>query len=492
VVLTRAPLGGPLLDVVRRKEELAPLAEGAGLGLAAGVGESDTAAMRDRRHVVLLALIVTAAFASAGPRSTSSASEIKWTAPIEVVSGTAFRGPWRMNESVFHFVDDPSVAIDARGEVGVVWADHTRKDLFFQRYGRDGKAQLDAPVNVSRSLRIFSWLPRLVLSADDPMVVYVLWQEIVFSGGSHGGEIFFARSADGGRSFDPPVNLSNSPAGDGKGRLTADAWDNGSLDLMQGPQGHLHVAWTEYEGRLWYRQSTDHGARFSAPILVAGGKGARPARGPALAIDGRGTVFLAWTVGEDAAADIRMARSSDGGRSFGEPRIVAPGPGHADAPKIAVDSKGTVHLVYAESPTGPSGRYHVRYSRRPDGAETFEAPRVVSTSVGGQRAGAGFPAVGLDGKDRLHVIWDVFPDSTGRPRGLAIASSTDGGATFSAASLVPGTGHPRDGFNGSQQGLLMRKLAVRTSGAIAVVDSTFRVDVGSRVRLFRGQAGGSR
>ena len=68
-----------------------------------------------------------------------------------------------------------------------------------------------------------------------------------------------------------------------------------------------------------------------------------------------------------------------------------------------------------------------------------------------------------------------------------MTTSTDGGATFTAASIVPGTGDPRDGFNGSQQGLLMRKLAVNASGAIAVVNSTFQADGGSRVRLFRGQ-----
>jgi hypothetical protein len=449
--------------------------------------------VRDSRApLVVLVLVVIGAIALAGPRAASIGSAVTWREPIEVASGAAFRGPWRMNDSVFDFVDDPTVAIDERGQVGVVWADHSRKDLFFQRYGPDGKAQLHAPVNVSGSPRIFSWLPRLVLRADEPMAVYVLWQEIVFSGGSHGGDIFFARSADGGRSFNGPVNLSDSPAGDGKGRLSAEYWHNGSLDLVLGPSGHLHVAWTEYEGRLWYRRSTDGGGSFSEPLLVAGGEGAKPARGPALAVGDRGTVYLAWTVGEDRAAGIRMVRSANGGQSFGKPRIVAPSRGHGDAPKIAVDSKGTVHLVYAESPTGPTGHYHVRYTRRAEGAEAFEAPRTISAPPGAQPAGAGFPALGLDGEDRVHVVWELFPAGTDRPRGLGMTSSTDGGTTFAAASIVPGTGDPRDGFNGSQQGLLMRKLAVNASGAIAVVNSTFRVDAGSRVRLFRGQLGGNR
>ena len=127
-----------------------------------------------RARAVLLALVIVVALVPGRlPSALTTGPTVTWTDPIEVAAGTAFRGPWRMNDSAFDFVDDPTVAIDARGRVAVVWADHARKDLFFQRYGPDGKAQLDGPVNVSRSPRVFSWLPRLVLPADDPLAVHV-------------------------------------------------------------------------------------------------------------------------------------------------------------------------------------------------------------------------------------------------------------------------------------------------------------------------------
>ncbi|MFQ5955278.1 MAG: sialidase family protein, partial [Kiloniellales bacterium] len=260
-----------------------------------------------------------------------------------------------MNRSDFDFVDDPTVAINDEGFVGIAWADQSRHDIFFQVYGPSprrpaalartrgesgsgraggpaGTKRLAEPVNVSKSPRIFSWLPRLVIGPGDANDAYLLWQEIVFSpGGTHGGEAFFARSTDGGRTFGQPINLSNSIAGDGKGRLTRRFWHNGSLDLGQGPEGHLYAAWTEYQGKLWFSRSTDGGVSFSDPLHVAGDKQA-PARGPSLAVDAEGgTVYLAWTVGEDAAADIRFAKSVDQGRSFGEPRIVFLSGGHADA-----------------------------------------------------------------------------------------------------------------------------------------------------------------
>lgn len=413
---------------------------------------------------------------------------VAWDRPIEVARGEAVVGPWRMNASVWRYVDDPTVAMDREGFVGVAWADQSRKDIFFQIYDAAGKPQLSKPANVSRSPDIFSWLPRMAIASTAPRRVYLLWQEIVFSGGSHGGEIFFARSNDGGRSFSDPVNLSRTPAGDGKGRLTPDRWDNGSLDLALGPDGALYAAWTEYEGALWFSRSVDGGATFSAPLRVAGGREAAPARGPSLAAGAGGRVYLVWTVGDNPEADIHFAFSDDGGRSFGAPRILFESGGHADGPKVAVDPKGILHLVYAESPAGPFGSYRVRHARSSDGGRTFEAPREISESRAREHDSASFPAVSVDGQGRVFVVWELFPDRRGRPRGLGFAVSGDGGRTFSPPTVVPGTGEPERGFNGSLQGLLMRKLAVNEAGAIAVVNSTFERGVASRIWLVRGKA----
>lgn len=416
-----------------------------------------------------------------------AAPGVAWERRIEVASGPAFRGPWLMNESEFHYVDDPVVAITAKGVVGVAWVDQTRKDVLFQIFEPDGRPRFREPVNVSKSPRIFSWLPRLVMASPDAGEVYVLWQEIVFSGGSHGGEIFFARSTDGGRTFSTPVNLSNTPAGDGKGRLTRDLWHNGSLDLAMGPEGNLYAAWTEYEGTLWFSRSTDRGGRFSAPQRVAGGGAALPARGPSLAVGANGTIYLVWTVGEDRAADIHIAISADHGRSFSAPRPVFKSAGHADAPKVAVDGKGAVHLVYAESPEGPFRRYHIFHSRSTDGGQTFEKPREISGVRETPLESENFPALGVDGRGNLYVTWELFPRRTHYSQGLGFTVSGDGGKTFAPPVVIPGTMDAALGVNGSQQGLLMRKLAVNETGAIAVVNSTFRLNEASRIWLIRGQ-----
>jgi hypothetical protein len=140
-------------------------------------------------------------------------ADIEWKEKILVASGDVYQGPWRMNESEFHYVDDPAVAITDGGKTGIAWADQREQDLFFQLYNSGGEPILESPTNISQSPGIFSWLPRMTINPDDTDQIFILWQDIVFSGGSHGGEIFFSRSIDGGITFDEPVNLSNTKAG---------------------------------------------------------------------------------------------------------------------------------------------------------------------------------------------------------------------------------------------------------------------------------------
>jgi hypothetical protein len=403
-------------------------------------------------------------------------SELAWQPPTEIAKGGGTKGPWQQNNSKFDYVDDPSVALGTDGSAAVVWVDHRNKDVHFQRFARDGKPQSRA-VNVSRSPEVFSWLPRIVMAKQD---VVVLWQEIVFSGGSHGGEIFVARSTDGGNSFAEPVNLTNSIGGEGKGRINAKVWHNGSLDLALAPDGTVHAAWTEYDGPLWLASSRNGGSSFGKPQQIAGDK-ARPARAPTLAIAGDGTIALAWTYGEDDAADIHFATRAPRADAFSKPRPLVRTMTYSDAPKLAFDRAGTLHAAYVETSGGPFDRPRVLYMRSTDRGATFERAKTLADQ-------ASYPALETDG-NVVAVLWDVIDDE-GQPRGLGLAVSRNRGGAFATTKLVPNSRDAAGGTNGSHQGHLMNKLAVRGSD-IAVMNASLTAGKGSRVWMMRGRTSGA-
>ena len=439
-----------------------------------------------------------------------------WQGSIEIAVGPAYQGPWRMNDSEFHFVDDPSLDIAGDGSVALTWVHQSDKDIYFNWYDGDGLSFGEA-VNVSSSPDIFSWLPRVAVSPTNDDHIFILWQEIIFSGGSHGGEILFARSTDRGRSFREPVNLSNTTAGAGKGRLTFLRWDNGSLDLAVDSDGNIYVVWTEYEGKLRISRSVDNGASFSDPVTVAGDDDT-PACGPSLAVDPDGIVHLVWTVGEDQAGDIYYTRSVNDDRNaetlrFEDPRAIVETDGHSEAPKMVSDSQGHLHMVHAESPDGLFQKYHVYYSKmNPNIAESknwgeaqqnrtqqsggninpanqslLSGPVRISDPHPGNFESANYPDLALDAQDNLYVLWELFPDHRTRPQGLGFTASYNRGRSFTTPLQIPGTSETADGHNGSRQGLLMNKLAVSPNGDISVVNSTFSEGETSTIRLIRGR-----
>jgi len=400
-----------------------------------------------------------------------------WEAPLEIAAGRADKGPWRQNDSRYDYVDDATVAFVPGGGHLVAWADQKGKDVWLRHISGDGRA--GAAVNVSRSPATFSWLPRIAVDPARAGRVYLLWQEIIFSGGSHGGDILFAASHDGGQSFAAPRNLSRSIGGDGKGQLDRRTWSNGSLDLAVGADGTLFAAWTEYHGALWLARSRDGGAAFSAPRRIAGDD-ARPARGPSLAAGPGGIVHLAWSVGADPQAAIRVATSRDNGASFTAPQLVGTGEGRLDAPRLA-SGGGRLHLVYARR-RGPGLASEVRYASAT--AARFGASRTLSAPV--TAGGAAYAMLASDGGTGLAVAWENM-GADGRAQSLGMSLSRDAGRNFSAPSELPGSAAPPGGSNGSQQGLLGQKLALGHDGRIAIVNSSLQPGVRSRVWLMRSR-----
>ncbi|MBD8528433.1 MULTISPECIES: sialidase family protein [unclassified Massilia] len=400
-----------------------------------------------------------------------------WEAPLEIAAGRGDKGPWRQNASRYDYVDDATVAAAGAAAPGgghlMAWADQKGKDVWLRHIGAGGRP--GPAVNVSRSPATFSWLPRIAVDPARAGRVYLLWQEIIFSGGSHGGDILFAASHDGGQTFAAPRNLSRSIGGDGKGRLDRRTWSNGSLDLAVGADGTLFAAWTEYHGALWLARSRDGGAAFSAPRRIAG-DGARPARGPSLAAGPGGAIHLAWSVGEDPQAAIRVAASRDNGASFAAPQLVGAGEGRPDAPRLA-SAGGRLHLVYARQ-RAPGARSDIRYTSATGGR--FGAARTLSAG------GAAYPMLAGDGGTGLAVAWENL-GADGRAQSLGFVRSVDAGHRFSTPSVVPGSAAPAGGSNGSQQGLLGQKLALGRDGRIAIVNSSLQPGVRSRVWLMRGR-----
>lgn len=209
--------------------------------------------------------------------------------------------------------------------------------------------------------------------------------------------VLLARSDDGGRSFATPVQVSEDegrvlqptvmvgPAGRvvvGALDLGADAFDYGAEHGGQaGPpsdEAWRVVTWT----------SSDGGASFGPAAVVADGL-VPPTRlivnlapAPSFAADpSDGRLYAAWDAGRDDARDVFVASSDDGGTTWSPATAVDPRPGGQFLPAVAVAPDGRVDVVFYDRSADPDDILaEVTMASSWDGGASFTSATVSDTA----------------------------------------------------------------------------------------------------------------
>ena len=210
--------------------------------------------------------------------------------------------------------------------------------------------------------------------------VYVAWDHATGSSSStkNGNNVLLSYSDNGGASFSAPVNVSGNVTGP-TGGIGADPYVT--------PDGTVHVAWQDYAaGRIVDAASTDGGRTFDPPHLIATVNGfdfaiaAQASRGalvyPACGATGT-ALYCSYMNGTDAAVTVYVARSTDGGASW--TTTAMPGNGDQFNQWLAVDpADGSINVAYYD--TGTHGQAATVYTlaRSTDGGATYTATAVAT------------------------------------------------------------------------------------------------------------------
>lgn len=166
---------------------------------------------------------------------------------------------------------------------------------------------------------------------------------------------------------------------------------------------------------------------------------------PQLAVDGKGTLHLIYFRGLHGSGDVYYVRSTDSGQKFSEPIRVNSQPGSVIATgnirgaQLAVGKKGRVHVAWMGSskaePRGPGNALPMLYTRMCDDGTTFERQRNLIQSAYGLDGGG---SLGADDAGNVEVTWHA-PESGlegERNRRVWIVRSHDEGKTFSPEKAI--------------------------------------------------------
>ena len=235
-------------------------------------------------------------------------------------------------------------------------------------------------------------------------------------------------SSDGGDSFGKPVWASPL------GRAVTSGGENSPAFVAT--ERALYVAWNEGH-QLLFARSRNWGGSFEKPIAIADKTDDSFSGYPSLGVAPNGDVYAVWidTRDREGGADenyaVYLARSTDGGASFGKNTRVAIKICPCCRPTLAFGPAGEVLVIWRHIYPGPIHDMTVAVSR--DNGQTFTAPRRIAEDNwkidGCPDSG---PAVARSGK-RIYVAW--LTEARPEISGVRLSWTDDGGATWAPAVM---------------------------------------------------------
>ncbi len=204
--------------------------------------------------------------------------------------------------------------------------------------------------------------------------------------------------------------------------LEPDSFHQLASSIAADDAGNIGIVWVTFRADVRFAKSTDGGESFLPSVQVD--TTLYPAATPGIVFDSDGNPHVAWTEFELAygKTQAKYARSTDGGASFLPGLYVAPDPTmwqYAD--NIAVDRDGNPMVVW-DAYTAPD--QPLFFSRSYDGGSTFEPPIRIDPHPGYQSGSD----IALDDSDNIYISYSA--DYWACNKYVFVVKSTDGGRTF--------------------------------------------------------------
>jgi BNR/Asp-box repeat len=164
----------------------------------------------------------------------------------------------------------------------------------------------------------------------------------------------------------------------------------------------VHAVWydsTPYNYEIYYKRSTDGGTTWGGTQRLTWNSGVSAA--PAIAVDSGGSVQVVWSDNTPGNYEIYGKRSTDGGSTWSAAKRLTWTSGESGTPAMAIDSNNAVHVVWYNDTAGVSEIY---YMRSTDGGTTWSAAKRLTWTSGS----SGAPAIAPGSGNVLFIVWEDY------------------------------------------------------------------------------------
>jgi hypothetical protein len=323
----------------------------------------------------------------------------------------------------------PSIARGLNDELYVMFDDmRDGGDMYFAKSLDRGRTWSRPNIRVSDTC-ICDWGLPSCMAVDEVGTIYACWTDWrIDDDGDDDWDVYFSRSIDGGNSWFPNVRVNDSSNR-----------DKSVGSMIVAPDQSLCVVWTDrrngsIDPDIYFARSTDSGKTWTDPnIRVDDGATGSQFGGPICA-DQSGNLYVGYSSrpNSEARLHVYLVRSTDYGETWSKPAIRIDDGRIADHCNISLEVSTTG--LYAVWRMYGAGMDNIVFSKSIDGGETWSRPVIqVDHLSWGLWSEEPDLVIGEDGT--LYVTWmrwSVYDD--GLPD-IFFGQSTDDGQTWTNPSI---------------------------------------------------------
>ncbi|MEW5759567.1 MAG: hypothetical protein AB1779_02230 [Candidatus Thermoplasmatota archaeon] len=311
-----------------------------------------------------------------------------------VDGGKTFSFPLLVDNNITSRPFNPKIAV-YNDAIHIIWIEN-RTDYFRIYYtcSKDGGKSFNKSIVLDEKIITDSFTPAAI-AIDKKNSLH-----IAVSGARENvsGIYYYTESPDYAE-FEFPIRVSNF------GSAPSIAVDH---------KGVVHITFTAlkkgfFDSHIFYSKSAENDKSFCPLIRVDDSNNQTSQLYPSIGLDSKNGVYIVWEDlrnSDGTDPDIYLAKSSDGGLSFGKNIKVDDTLGVYNPqffPSIAIDSFDIVHVVWKDARDKYQG-YHIYYSKSIDGGETFSKNIKVYDDEG-NKSYHGTPSATVDSDGNVHVVW---------------------------------------------------------------------------------------
>ena len=301
----------------------------------------------------------------------------------------------------------PSIALGPDSQICIVWVDcrndpacETNTDIYFAR-SADGGQSFDAEVLVSDDGASFANSPKI--ETDSFGNIYVVWHD---NRTGNSWDVYLSKSEDGGASFLPSVRVND---------YVSSVYQY-EPDLAVDSSGNIYISWNRYyydaDLEQWdydvvMAKSANRGATFGSNVKVNDGSDWQYKS--SIKVGPSGNVYVAWTDRRnEGISDVYFARSTDGGNTFSKNiRVNHYTEQSQGYPEMALDEDEVIYVVWNDSRNlYKKNRRDVFMTRSLDSGDSFEPEIKINDAKIPAEFEYFYPTITAWGKGHVAIAWE--------------------------------------------------------------------------------------